>query len=51
MKGEELPAMFLLGDRYIESLRKLSESQNSKFVLYPADLQATLKGIIGDRRS
>ncbi|WP_456392897.1 SPFH domain-containing protein [Nitratifractor sp.] len=43
----ELPAMFLLGDRYIESMKKLAESENSKLVLYPADLQATLKGLLG----
>jgi regulator of protease activity HflC (stomatin/prohibitin superfamily) len=43
----ELPAMFLLGDRYIESMKKLAESENSKLVLYPADLQATLKGLMG----
>ncbi|WP_457593210.1 SPFH domain-containing protein [Hydrogenimonas sp.] len=47
MKGDQLSAMFLLGDRYIESLKKLSESENSKFVLYPADLQSTLRGILG----
>jgi regulator of protease activity HflC (stomatin/prohibitin superfamily) len=47
LKEKELPAMFLLGDRYIESMKKLAESQNSKLVLYPADLQATLKGLMG----
>jgi regulator of protease activity HflC (stomatin/prohibitin superfamily) len=45
--GKEFPAMFLLGDRYIESLNKLSTSPNSKFVVYPADLQATIKGMMG----
>lgn len=46
-EGKEFPAMFLLGDRYIESLNKLSTSPNSKFVVYPADLQATIKGMMG----
>jgi regulator of protease activity HflC (stomatin/prohibitin superfamily) len=47
LDGKELPAMFLLGDRYINSLNKLSESDNSKFVVYPADVQATIKGLLG----
>lgn len=45
--GQELPAMFLLGDRYINSLEKISQSQNSKFVIYPADLQGAIKGMLG----
>jgi regulator of protease activity HflC (stomatin/prohibitin superfamily) len=46
-EGKEFPAMFLLGDRYIDSLNQLSKSENSKFVVYPADLQATIKGMMG----
>lgn len=46
--GQELPAMFLLGDRYINSLEKISQSQNSKFVIYPADLQGSIKGMLGN---
>ncbi len=48
IQGQELPAMFLLGDRYINSLEKISQSQNSKFVIYPADLQAAIKGMLGN---
>jgi len=48
IKDQELPAMFLLGDRYINSLEKISQSQNSKFVIYPADLQGAIKGMLGD---
>ena len=44
---KELPAMFLLGDRYINALEKLSQSENSKFVVYPADLQEAIKGLLG----
>ncbi len=44
---KELPAMFLLGDRYINALEKLSSSENSKFVVYPADLQVAIKGMLG----
>ncbi len=48
IQDKELPAMFLLGDRYINSLEKISESDNSKFVIYPADLQGAIKGMLGN---
>lgn len=48
IKDQELPAMFLLGDRYITSLEKISQSQNSKFIIYPADMQAAIKGMLGN---
>ena len=44
---KELPTMFLLGDRYINTLEKMTESPNSKFVVYPADLQTAIKGLLG----
>jgi regulator of protease activity HflC (stomatin/prohibitin superfamily) len=46
-EGKELPAMFLLGDRYINTLEKMSHSPNSKFIVYPADIQVAIKGILG----
>lgn len=48
IKDNELPAMFLLGDRYINTLEKMSKSPNSKFVVYPADLQEAIKGMLGN---
>ncbi len=48
IKDQELPAMFLLGDRYINSLEQISKSDNSKFVIYPADLQGAIKGMLGN---
>ncbi len=48
IQDKELPAMFLLGDRYITSLEKISQSDNSKFVIYPADLQGAIKGMLGN---
>ena len=47
MKEKELPAMFLLGDRYIDTLEKLGESGNAKFIIYPADLREAIKGMLG----
>jgi regulator of protease activity HflC (stomatin/prohibitin superfamily) len=45
--GKELPAMFLLGDRYINTLEQMTHSTNSKFIVYPADIQSAIKGILG----
>ncbi|MBU1667854.1 SPFH/Band 7/PHB domain protein [bacterium] len=47
VKEKELPAMFLLGDRYINTLEKMTHSPNSKFVIYPADIQGAIKGMMG----
>lgn len=41
----ELPMLYLLGEKYIASLSKLSESGNAKTILLPADLQSTLRGL------
>ena len=47
LKDKELPATYLLGEKYIEAMRKLSESDNSKTVVLPADLLHAVKGILG----
>jgi regulator of protease activity HflC (stomatin/prohibitin superfamily) len=41
----ELPMLYLLGEKYIASVGKLAESENAKVVLLPADLQSTLRGL------
>ncbi len=48
IQDKELPAMFLLGDRYISTLQEMSKSPNAKFVVYPADLQEAVKGMLGN---
>jgi regulator of protease activity HflC (stomatin/prohibitin superfamily) len=45
----ELPVAYLLGEKYITSLQNLSASENSKFVVFPADIPAALKGMMGAR--
>ncbi|MDO6572183.1 MULTISPECIES: SPFH domain-containing protein [unclassified Gilvimarinus] len=45
--GDELPVMYLLGEKYIESIGDLSTSANSKTVVYPADLANAFKGMFG----
>lgn len=41
------PMMYLLGEKYIASLEKLGQSPNAKVVVLPADLQETLRGVLG----
>lgn len=43
----ELPVMYLLGERYIDAVKQLAASSNGKLVLIPADLPASLRGILG----
>lgn len=47
--NETGPMMFLLGEKYIAAMENLSQSQNAKTVLLPADMQETLRGILGKR--
>ncbi|MBC7162295.1 MAG: paraslipin [Immundisolibacter sp.] len=43
----ELPVVYLLGEKYIEAMRGIAQSQNSKLVVLPADLPAAVRGLIG----
>ncbi len=46
IQGQELPVLYLLGERYIDSIKDLAESENSKTIVYPADLPQAIKGIL-----
>ena len=41
------PMMYLLGEKYIAALEKLGDSGSAKIVVMPADLQETLRGLVG----
>lgn len=43
----ELPVTYILGERYVDSLKTLAGSQNGKMVVMPADLPAAIKGMMG----
>ena len=45
----ELPVMYLLGEKYVEALRALAESANAKLVLLPGDLPAALSAILNGK--
>lgn len=48
-KGNNDSAMFLLGDRYIQALQKMSSSGNSKIVVMPGDLVGAVKNLVGGK--
>lgn len=41
------PMLYLLGEKYIAAMENLSQSANAKLVVLPADLQETLRGLVG----
>lgn len=47
MGQQEAPLYYLLGEKYIHGLTELAASANGKVVLLPADIQESLKGLLG----
>ncbi len=47
IRDNDLPIVYLLGEKYIEALKGVSSSPNSKIVLLPGDLPAAIRGILG----
>lgn len=41
------PMMYLLGEKYIGALETLGQSDNAKLVVLPADMQDSLRGLLG----
>jgi regulator of protease activity HflC (stomatin/prohibitin superfamily) len=44
--NQELPVVYLLGEKYVKSLESIAKSNNGKMVLFPADLPAAIKGMM-----
>lgn len=45
--NEDAPMRYLLGQKYVEAMIALASSPNAKTVVVPADLQESLRGILG----
>ncbi len=43
----ELPVVYLLGEKYINSIEELATSDNSKTLVFPADIPAAIRGMMG----
>ena len=48
--SNELPVMYLIGEKYVESLKKLSTSENAKVVLMPAEIPSAIRGLLSGIR-
>jgi regulator of protease activity HflC (stomatin/prohibitin superfamily) len=46
IQQNELPVVYLLGEKYVDALSSMSASQNAKVILMPADLPAAVRGIM-----
>ena len=50
LPDKELPALYLLGEKYVGALRELASSEGSRTVLLPGDIMKSLEGLLGNRR-
>jgi regulator of protease activity HflC (stomatin/prohibitin superfamily) len=46
---QEAPMRYMLGEKYIAAMGRLADSPNAKTILLPADIQETLRGLLGRR--
>jgi len=50
IQDKELPAMYLLGEKYVEALSQMGKSDNAKLVVLPADIPAAVRGIMNNTK-
>jgi len=48
--NQDAPMRYMLGERYLVAMGKLAESGNAKTIVLPADIQESLRGILGRNR-
>lgn len=46
---QEGPMRYMLGEKYIMAMTNLAESANAKTILFPGDLQETIRSVLGRR--
>ncbi len=46
IQDKELPATYLLGEKYVDAIKDMTATENSKIVLLPADIPAAVRGIM-----
>ena len=44
---KEMPVVYLLGEKYINSIQDLSKSDNTKTLVFPADIPSAIQGMMG----
>ncbi|MDL2329679.1 SPFH/Band 7/PHB domain protein [Desulfosarcina sp. OttesenSCG-928-A07] len=50
ISNNELPVMYLIGEKYVEALQALAVSTNAKTVLIPAEVPSAIRGILDPSR-
>ena len=50
VKDKELPAMYLLGEKYVEAVSDMSQSSNSKIIVLPSDIPAAVRVIMNNSK-
>ncbi len=45
--NQDAPMRYMLGERYLAAMGRLAESGNAKTIVLPADIQESLRGILG----
>ncbi len=48
--NQDAPMRYMLGERYLTAMGKLTDSSNAKTIVLPADIQDALRGILGRAR-
>ena len=48
--NQDAPMRYMLGERYLAAMGRLAESVNAKTIVLPADIQESLRGILGRAR-
>jgi regulator of protease activity HflC (stomatin/prohibitin superfamily) len=46
---QEMPVVYLLGEKYINSIQALSSSSNAKTLIFPADIPNAIQGMMGKK--
>lgn len=47
IQDHELPVVYLLGEKYIESINSMATSDNSSIVLLPGDITSSIRSLLG----
>ncbi|MEH6502831.1 MAG: SPFH domain-containing protein [Cycloclasticus sp.] len=49
IQDKQLPVMYILGEKYVDAIQSMSNSDNAKTILLPADLPAAIRGMLGSK--
>lgn len=49
MEGQQMSAVYLLGEQYIKAMNEMAQSKNAKTVVLPADILSAVQGLMGGK--